>query len=163
MAPAPLVLLAASLSGAAALISQLLWMRALGRAVAHTPALDATMLATFVVGLGLGALVGSRLAPQSSRPSRVAAIVLAMAGIWIATSPLMLDLVADFAAGLDGPPTPLSSAHLCALVLLLPAILFGSIYPFLVRSRVVELSHAAGRSGRLYAAPSGSRVRSSRT
>ena len=151
MAPAPFVLLAAGFSGAAALVAQLLWMRALGRAVGSTPVLDATAMATFVIGLGLGALAGSRVAPRSARPARVSAIALVLAGTWITLSPWLLDLVADIAARFDGPPTAMSGALLVGLVALVPAVIFGSVFPFLVRSRVVELPHAAGRSGRLYA------------
>ena len=63
----PFVLLAFQLSGAAALIYEVTWTRALALVLGSTTYAVSTMLATFMSGLALGAALGGKLADRSDR------------------------------------------------------------------------------------------------
>ena len=156
MTPAPFVLLAALLVGFASLAAELLWIRGLGRAVGTPYESAAAVVGLMLLGLGLGAMRGSRGASKHERPARGAAIALLVAGTWIALSPLYLDLIGPWHAALAGDaPGPLGD--------LLPVLLLGAplavpaaaalgwSFPLLVRARVMDLAHAGRTTGTLYA------------
>src|ERR671915_685704 len=56
------------LSGAAALVYQVLWLRLMGLVFGVTVHAATTVLASFMSGLALGSLAAGRLAPRLRRP-----------------------------------------------------------------------------------------------
>ncbi|MCL4820410.1 MAG: fused MFS/spermidine synthase [Vicinamibacteria bacterium] len=68
-----------ALSGFVALSLEIVWFRLLGILLKSNSFTFATLLAIFLGGLGLGALIGSRLAPRSQRPAHV--FLMLQAGI----------------------------------------------------------------------------------
>ena len=156
MRHAPLVLLAAMLVGFASLASELLWIRGLGRGVGTPFESAAAVVGLVLLGLGLGAMRGSRGASTHERPARGAALALLIAGTWIALSPLYLAQVGTWHAALAGEEPGALGDLLPVLLLGLPLVLPASIalgwaFPLLVRARVMDLSHAGRHTGSLYA------------
>lgn len=155
MGPAPLVLIAAALLGVASLASELLWIRGFGRGVGTPYESAAAVVGLMLLGLGLGAMRGSRGASSHERPARGAAVALLIAGTWIALSPLYLDRVGGWHAALAGDGGGLGELLVVMLLgapLVLPAsIALGWAFPLLVRARVLDLAHAARQTGTVYA------------
>ncbi len=157
MAHALLVALAAALTGATALAAELLWIRGVGRAVGAAPTALASVVAFFLAGLGAGAWLGGRAAAKSERPAKTAAILLLAAGIWVAVSPLLVGALPDMHAalrslfGIELGAARWTAPFLSLFVVLVPALLLGAVFPFLVRFRVHDLRVAARRTGMLYA------------
>jgi len=154
MGPAPLVLLAAGLAGAATLAAEMLWIRGMGRGVGTTYEAVALVAGLFLSGLGLGALWGGRTAPHAGQPARRGAWLLAAAGTWTELSPLYLAAVPDLRASLFAPDGGgLLPPLLLALPVVVPAALcLGALFPYLVRTRVADVAHAGSRTGGVYAA-----------
>ena len=151
----PLLLLLYGLSGAAALVYQVLWVRLLGLTFGVTVHAAATVLASFMAGLAAGSALGGRLADRTPRPLRAFGIIELGAGITALASPLLLDAVqalyvrwhpgsAEGAFGLT-----LLRFFLSALVLIVPAMLMGATLPMIVRA-ARAYSTGASRLGLLY-------------
>lgn len=156
MTPAPFVLLAALLVGFASLASELLWIRGLGRSVGTPYESAAAVVGLMLLGIGLGAMRGSRGASSHERPARGAAIALLLAGTWIALSPLYLGWIGPWHASLAGDEPGLLGDLLPVLLLGAPLVLpaavaLGWSFPLLVRARVMDLAHAGRTTGSLYA------------
>ncbi len=133
------------LSGAASFTYEVLWTRMLSYILGGSIFAFATMVASFLLGIGAGSAVASRLA-RSLRASLVAFVIcqlatgLASVGIYLA-----IDVLVPQHAGLAG------NAGL-AMAVLLPATLFiGATYPLAVRILVDEPERAAVASARVYA------------
>ena len=78
------------LSGAAALVYQVLWLRLMGLVFGVTVHAATTVLASFMSGLALGSLVAGRFAPRLRRPLLwfgVAELLIAAAAL--ATQPAL--------------------------------------------------------------------------
>jgi spermidine synthase len=152
----PLVLLAAAVSGAAALVAEVVWFRALGRGVGTSAEALAVVSASFLGGLGIGAAIAGRRAPRTRAPLRAAAICEAVAGVLVVASPFVLDLVPDahlallHAFGWEPGPSAWPAALVAMPILLLPTSFLGATLPFLVRSRVARTANAGRWTGALY-------------
>ena len=70
-----LVLAAAVLSGAAALVYEVVWLRMLGLVVGHAVDALAAVLAAFMAGLAVGAALFGRLAGRLRRPLAACALL----------------------------------------------------------------------------------------
>lgn len=151
-----LLLLAAWISGTAALVAETIWFRALGRGVGTSAEALAVVSASFLGGLGLGAAVASRRAPTAKAPLRAAAVCEGIAGLLVALSPFALALVPDahlaLLALLGATPGPSAwPAALVALpILVVPTAFLGATLPLLVRGRLRALANAGRWTGLLY-------------
>jgi len=129
------------LSGAAALVYQVLWTRQLTLLLGHTVAAVSTVLATFMGGLGLGSALAARALPRtapSARPGAYALLELGIAGCALAF-PFLLR------TGL--PPLALG-----VLLLLAPTLLMGATLPLLTALASARTETAGRVAGTLYAA-----------
>ncbi len=132
-----LLLLAAWISGTAALVAETVWFRALGRGVGTSAEALAVVSASFLGGLGLGAAVASRRAERAKAPLRAAAVCEGIAGLLVALSPFALAIVPDAHLALLGllGATPGPSAWPAALgalpILVLPTAFLGATLPLL--------------------------------
>ena len=154
---AALLLLAAWVSGAAALAAETMWFRGLGRGVGTSAEALAVVSAAFLGGLGVGAAIAARRAPRARSPMRVAAVCEAAAGVLVALSPAFVAVVPDLhlaatrALGVAPGPSAWPAALVAVPVLLVPAAFLGAVLPFLVRGRVHQLQSAGRWTGALYA------------
>ena len=117
----PFVLWAAiaALSGWLALSLEIVWFRLLGVLVKSTAFTFGTLLGTYLLGLGVGSLVGSVVAPKIRRPAIVFLALQSAVGLSAAA------LVAIFVGSIDSVPR-------------LQAY-FGGYEPHTVRESVVEV------------------------
>jgi spermidine synthase len=135
-----LLLLAFFLSGAVALVYQVLWTRQLGLVFGVTIQAASTVLACFMGGLALGSYLAGRWSDRLARPLRTFALVEALIAVSALLTPAFLGVADDafvrLAPTLDGSPilTTLTRIGLTALVLIIPATLMGMTYPLVLRA-----------------------------
>ena len=152
----PALLLCFFLSGAAGLMDQVVWSKALGLIFGHTAYAVATVLAVFMAGLASGSAWIGRRGERSIRPialyswlefgvAATAAISLAgLAGVraaYVAAYP--------YASGNASALLMLRFAG-SALVLFLPTFLMGGTLPVLVRGLTRNAAELGARLSRLY-------------
>src|SRR5512145_2079262 len=99
---APLLLLFL-LSGASALVYQVLWMRLLALVFGVTVHAASTVLAAFMTGLAFGSAFAGRLADRIQRPLRAFAMAEALVAIAALATPVLLAGVEALYVRLHGP------------------------------------------------------------
>jgi spermidine synthase len=146
------------LSGAAALLYEVLWLRLLTLSMGHTAAATGIVLAAFMGGLAAGAWASGRVADTlaPARALRVYAAFEALIAGCALAMPSALALVQPLLAGAYADGDGARVFHLAlgaaALVLLgLPAAAMGATYPVAVRWWAGRGDAASG-AARLYAA-----------
>jgi spermidine synthase len=143
------------LSGACGLTYQVLWLRLLALVFGVTVHAASTVLASFMAGLALGAVVAERL---SKRGDALRIFALLEAGIAVSAlaTPALLALAATAYRPLSAAfPDSLAiltvARFVCSsAVLLVPTVLMGATLPVLSTAPVVRASSAT-RLGALYA------------
>lgn len=140
------------LSGAAALVYQVVWQRILALQSGVGIYSIAVIVAAFMVGLGLGSHAGGILCERRSPRRALLTFALVEIGIAVwgaASGPLLYDLLSlRLSAWFD----PLPRAALVQFAFLTPpTFLMGMSLPFLVRALVDETEGAARTVGYLYA------------
>lgn len=150
------------LSGVAALIYQTAWTRQFAILFGTSEPAVATVLAAYMGGLALGALIAERFLPRVTRPVLTYALLEAgIAASAIFVVPWLLRFAdTAFQAMFGGQPAPPSSEEagttifylLSAFIALaLPTTLMGATLPMLARYAVCEESQIGKRIGMLYA------------
>ncbi len=142
-------------SGAAGLVDQVAWLRYLSLVFGNTTLATATLLAVFMGGLGLGAVLFGRLSDRTERPLTLYALLELGIGLFAIFSPRFFDgmtgvyVAVDHAAG-GASSAPWSFAllrlGLAALCLLPPTLLMGGTLPLIVRG-LGDLRRSASESG----------------
>ncbi len=162
----PLLHLCFALSGFAGLVWQALWVRQLGLALGSTVQAVAIVTAVFLVGLGVGARLGGRLADRLGAPQRAYALCEGgIAGWGVVLGPVLTALAAAGFGGTTvdahGWQVPSGGARLLQLGVSLallgpPTLLMGASLPLLARPAVGDRLDLAGwRLGLLAAANTG--------
>jgi predicted membrane-bound spermidine synthase len=127
------------LSGATALVYQLLWVRVLYQSFGSTVQSVTTVVAAYMGGLGLGAWLFGRYADRHKNPAVLYGWLEIAIGVFGVVSPLVLLAVhrlwVALAAGLEmgGPASIALRFGLAALVLFIPTTLMGGTLPALTR------------------------------
>ncbi|HEY2943985.1 MAG TPA: fused MFS/spermidine synthase [Vicinamibacteria bacterium] len=148
------------LSGAAALVYQVLWTRQLALLMGHTVAALSTVLATFMAGLALGSALAAHSVervPAGFRPRAYALLELGIAGFALVFPWLLRAGLAPLAAlygSRAASPLVLESARLglSAALLLVPTTLMGATLPMLAALTGAPAERAGRVAGTLYAA-----------
>jgi spermidine synthase len=150
------------LSGIAALIYQTAWTRQFAIIFGTSELAIATVLAAYMGGLALGALLAERLLPRVTRPVFTYAVLeLGIAGSALFAVPALL-WVSNVAlqAFFGNQPTPPDSEHAATtlfylvsafVALAIPTTLMGATLPMLARYAIAEESQIGRRIGLLYA------------
>jgi predicted membrane-bound spermidine synthase len=145
-------------SGAAALIYQVVFSKALTYVFGSMSTATNTVLATYMGGIALGTWLGGLLAPRLRRPVAAYAVCEVLIAIYCAASPWVFDLVRNAYVALAFGQTPDAAGLLPLRVmlggagLLVPTMLMGLTLPILV-SHFEHHKGAIGVSvGKLYAA-----------
>ncbi|MCC6671560.1 MAG: fused MFS/spermidine synthase [Planctomycetes bacterium] len=150
-----LVYLATLLSGFAALVYQVLWIRQLTLVLGSTTASMATVVAAFMGGLAFGSARLGPAADRSPRPLRLyAGLELGIALGALLTLGLLagLERLYPRLALLLGDATlGVARVALTFAVLLVPTALMGGTFPVLVRGTSRTLERLGSTVGRLYA------------
>lgn len=143
------------LSGAASLMDQVVWLRYLALQFGNTTLATATLLAVFMAGLGLGALLFGRWADRFRRPLLVYALVEVGIALMALASPTLLSSIdvvyIALYRHLGSQPVgfALGRALLAAVLLLPPTLLMGGTLPLMIRA-VTGQSRAVGRASGLF-------------
>ena len=143
--------LAFFLSGAAALVYQVVWQRILTLHTGIGVVSVSLIVASFMAGLGIGSELGGLLSVRLRRPAALRAFALVEMGISafaLVSCRLYHDGFGNVAAGLYQTTAGSALAHFAAF--LLPTTLMGMSLPFLVRASVRETAEAARVIGALY-------------
>ena len=145
-------------SGAAGLIYQVVWSRELVLVFGNTTQAVATIVTAFLACLGLGSLLGGRLADRTSRPLPLyGALELGIAACGLVL-PFVFGRLGDVYRGAYGQllenPAQLTAVRFAlAFAAVAPAtLLMGMTLPVLARHLVRSLEETGHRLGELYAA-----------
>jgi len=138
-------------SGFAALLCQIVWQRMLGIFAGSDTVSAALVVGAFLAGLGLGSIIGAKIADRLS-PHR-AMIGFAIAEVGVAAFALiskffLYDVLAIRLAGIVDNPVAIFA--LCFMGLVLPTTLMGASLPLLARAVTTSLDTVAERIGTLY-------------
>lgn len=147
------ILFAMLLSGITSFTYEVVWTRLLGHLLGGSTYAFATMLATFLAGIALGAAVAARLATSAAR----ACVGLAVAELAIAAGAFAAFRGMDalpalaLAVGAGKNPTAPGNVAVAALVMLPATLAIGATFPFAVRALARGPEDAAAVSARVYA------------
>jgi len=133
-----LILFVYALSGAAGLVHEVAWSRALGQTLGGSLPSLSIVLVVFLAGLGGGAAIGGRAAARIERPLLAYARLEAGIALWGLLSPSLSSLAAWAIMNLaphleDGVPLQSLRLLLASLALLPPTVMMGATFPLLVR------------------------------
>ncbi len=138
-------------SGFGALLCQVVWQRMLGIFAGSDTVSAALVVGAFLLGLGLGSLLGARVADRLTPARAVLGFALCEAGVAgfaLLSKPFLYDwLAVDLAGVVDSPPTVFA---ICFAGLVLPTVLMGASLPLLARAVATSLDTVAERIGWLY-------------
>ncbi len=145
------------LSGAVALIYEVVWTRWLTGLLGSESAATAIVLSVFMAGLGLGSWLSSRFADRVARPIRIYALMefgvaaLAMLPLW---EMRLWTGVFEKLAQWQGPVSPLHDVLrfvLAAIAVGPPAVLMGASFPLIVRALATSGNEIGRRTATAYA------------
>lgn len=153
-----LTIAAFALSGAAGLAYEVVWTRTFARTLGVTSAANATVLAVYLGGLGVGAwLAGARVDKlERGRAARVYAALEAIVALCAVVSPWVIEALYRVWAALPLEPASLarslSRPVVALLVLAVPTLAMGATLPALLRASGGLFDSARAQLGGLYAA-----------
>lgn len=146
-------------SGVCGLTYQVLWLRLLALVFGVTVHAASTVLASFMAGLALGAVLAERVA-RRGHPLRVFAALEAGIAVSALSTPVLLTLASQLYRPIsDAAPDSLAlltvARFVCSsAVLLVPTVLMGATLPVLSHAPIVRAA-SASRLGALYAVNTG--------
>ncbi|MBL6455784.1 fused MFS/spermidine synthase [Belnapia sp. T6] len=145
------LMLAFFCSGFGALLCQIVWQRMLGIFAGSDTVSAALVVGAFLAGLGLGSIIGAKLADRLTPVQALLGFALCEVGVAISaliSKPFLYDWLA---LGLVGQvDSPIAIFALCFVGLVIPTTLMGASLPLLCRSVATTLDTVAERIGRLY-------------
>ncbi len=154
----PIVILAIFvLSGAAALIDEIVWSRQLVLVFGNTTQAVSAILTGFFGGIAVGSFVGGRVADRIRDPLRMYGLLELALAVVVVVTPFTFQLINGLYRGiyptLEGSPQALAALRVgMAILALAPAtILMGATLPTLTRYLARDAS-LTGAFSRLYAA-----------
>jgi predicted membrane-bound spermidine synthase len=138
-------------SGFAALLCQIAWQRMLGIFAGSDTVSAALVVGAFLAGLGLGSILGARIADRVSPRTALlgfAACEALVAVFALLSKPFLYDLLAIGLAGVVDDQVTIFA--LCFAGLVLPTTLMGASLPLISRAVAASLETVAERIGWLY-------------
>lgn len=138
-------------SGFAALLCQIVWQRMLGIFAGSDTVSAALVVGAFLAGLGLGSIIGAKVADRLSPYRAMIGFALAEGGVAVfalLSKFFLYDFLATDLAGVVD--NPIAIFALCFAGLVLPTTLMGASLPLLARAVATSLDTVAERIGLLY-------------
>ena len=133
-------------SGIAALIDQIIWQRLLFSFFGIDLETVTLVVADFMFGLGIGALVGGWLADRSRNPLWLFAIMEAGVGLFAISSPHLIEQL----KGPLGQTGHLYTAGIIFLILLPATLMMGATLPILIVTLTRRHPNIGWATGQLY-------------
>jgi spermidine synthase len=153
----PLLVALFFLSGACALVYQVMWLRMLALVFGVTVYAASTVLASFMAGLALGSYSAGRFAGRLESPLRAFGVIEIGVGATAFATPFLLDVVKGVWVSVY-PSLPASLAFVTVArfvaafaVLIVPTTLMGATLPVVMQSALVRERAVSSRIGLLYA------------
>lgn len=150
------ILAAFAVSGAAALVYEVVWTRAISLVLGSTVYAISTMLATFMAGLAIGSFFGGRLSDRRSDYLFLFAICELSVGVFgMVSIPLIYQMPSLYftiyrSFHLQPQLFFLLQASLCGMVMLVPTILMGATFPIVSRAITSGLERMGEGVGSAY-------------
>ncbi|MEZ5293388.1 MAG: fused MFS/spermidine synthase [Vicinamibacterales bacterium] len=144
-------------SGFLSLALQIVWSRLLAQVLGPTSYAFSLVVATFILGLAVGAVVGRRLAVGSQQPAAgltgaiALAVLAAVAAVWTIDFGLMTVAHAVAAPDATFASVLTRQVGLVALWLLPIALALGCVFPFALRTGIGPESALGADLGLIYA------------
>jgi len=138
-------------SGFGALLCQIVWQRMLGIFAGSDTISAALVVAAFLAGLGLGSIIGAKVADRLSPYRAMIGFALAEGGVALfalVSKFFLYDFLAMDLAGVVDDPIAIFA--LCFAGLVLPTTLMGASLPLLARAIADRLDTVAERISSLY-------------
>lgn len=136
------------LSGAASLVLEVVWSRLLRLVFGTTTLAISTILVAYMAGLGIGGLIGGRIALRMRNGVRAYGAIEIAVGLYALSMPLLFSFFPDLArallADLSFWPSVLARFALAFTVLCAPTIGMGLTLPLLTRALVRDERAGAG-------------------
>ncbi len=139
------------LSGTAALVFQVLWIKQLSLVTGIDVYAVSTGVGAFFLGLALGSFVLGRAGDRSRQPLRLYALLETGVAVLGTGVTFILSGIAPFFVAVEGTSPPAAWALLIVIVAT-PAFLMGGTLPVLLRALNASPGGVATKGGRLYAA-----------
>ncbi|PPS45140.1 fused MFS/spermidine synthase [Chroococcidiopsis sp. TS-821] len=155
--PTSLIWATAFFSGFATLGVEVIWTRLFSQVLQNSVYTYALVLATFLLALALGAAIANALSwLHYPTPTAILCGLLLLASSMTAFSPWLFYEVTDgfsyLGQDLGWSGYLLAIARVAGLVMLLPAMVLGTVLPYLMRMLETHLEHPSEGVGRLVAA-----------
>lgn len=135
-------------TGFAALVNQITWQRVIALHAGVDLESGTTVVVAFLAGLGVGSLIGGRIADRLDRSGALVALGvsgLLVAGYALISVELLYDLYRNVAAGLELLPVRVGFN---VAVLLVPTTLMGLSLPLVARAITTDVRRAGTEIGR---------------
>lgn len=139
------------LSGTAALVFQVLWIKQLSLVTGVDVYAVSTGVSAFFLGLALGSFALGRAGDRSRQPLRLYALLETGVAVLGACVTFILSRIAPVFVAIEGT-NPLAAWALLVLIVATPAFLMGGTLPVLLRAMNAAPGGVAAKGGRLYAA-----------
>ncbi|MCA2002880.1 MAG: fused MFS/spermidine synthase, partial [Chloroflexi bacterium] len=134
------------LSGAAGLIYQTVWVRLLELYFGVTLTATTLIVSAYMAGLGLGSLLGGRIASKTRNAVLLYGLIEAGIGVFGVFSPLLINWIGRNTAG-----SPYELVFVLSfLLLLIPTLLMGMTLPLLTQAFVTRVETSGQVIGLLY-------------
>lgn len=143
------------LTGATALVYEVIWQRYLTRLTGHDSLATALILGIFLGGLSGGYALCGWLSRRVNRPARWYAVLESIIGFWALAFPVLFDGVARASQtwSFTPPGWLLAQGSLCTLALIgVPAVCMGGTVPLLTRELAGSLRQATRVHACIYGA-----------
>ena len=134
-------------SGVAALIYQLVWQRLLLLLYGSHAESVAMVVASFLLGLGIGSLIGGRL---SEKPGMPLVLLFCFAELGVAAYGLGSIRLFQWAGQATGGASPVVTALMAFALVFTPTLLMGATLPLLVAHQVRVSGHVGESVSWLY-------------
>ena len=142
------------LSGLGSLVLEVVWTRQLRLIFGSTTLAASTILVAYMLGLGIGGLLGGRLSRRRRGGVKLYGSIEIAIGLYALLVPLLFtrfpELNRAWLYTLGFWPAALTRFLLALAVLLVPTILMGATLPILVAALVREDPRVGGSTGLLY-------------
>lgn len=151
-----LLLVGLCLSGAAALIYEIAWTRALSLVMGSTTYALSTMLASFMSGLTLGGYLGGLWADKTKNPAFTFGLIEGVIAIFGLATIVVIKNISPIYAwvfytfGLSFTTFSFSQFVLSFLIMLVPTTLMGATFPMVLKARTRRLEELGRETGYVY-------------